>query len=178
MTSVDLHKAMTQLPSAKTPNTVTRAHITELFKILDRVLDLNDLSRVRGLRFSQHCLRQRVMYDICERITATTEEDDDRPVVVAFGAGMFSSCSRGHAPGPVKGVRKALRKRGVEMYDVNKDYTSQLCNCCHSKVVSMYSQGGGMAIHGVQRCLAATCMRKTCNCNANVALNNLYVFRT
>ena len=176
MSRADLHEAMTQLPSAKTPSTIAmKAHIAELFLILDRVLALNGLRRARGLRFSQHCLRQRVMYDICERITASAGEDD-RPVVVAFGAGMFSSCSRGHAPGPVKGVRRALRERGVEMYDVNEDYTSQLCNCCHSKVVPMYSQGGGMAIHGVRRCISATCMRKTLNRDANAALNILYVF--
>ena len=97
-------------------------------------------------------------------------------MVVAFGAGMFSSCSRGHAPGPVKGVRRALRERGVELYDVNEDYTSQLCNCCHGKVVPMYSEDGGMAIHGVRRCLSATCMRKTLNSDVNAALNILYIF--
>ena len=176
MSRAHLHEAMTELPSAKTPSTIAmRAHIAALFRILDRVLALNGLSRVRGLRFSQHCRRQRVMYDICERITAPAGKDD-RPVVVAFGAGMFSSCSGGHAPGPVKGVRRALRERGVEMYDVNEDYTSQLCNCCHSKVVPMYSQGGGKAIHGVRRCISATCMRKTLNRDANAALNILYVF--
>jgi hypothetical protein len=37
---------------------------------------------------------------------------------------MFSSCSRGHAPEPVKGVRQALRERGIEVHDVNEDYTS------------------------------------------------------
>ena len=175
MSRADLQEAMTQLPSAKTPSTFAMmAHLVELFLILDRVLALNGMRRVRGMRFSQHCLRQRVMYDICKRITDAGE--DDRPVVVAFGAGMFSSCSRGHCPGPVKGVRKALRERGVEMYDVNEDYTSQLCNCCHGKVVPMYNEGGGMVIHGVRRCLSATCMRKTLNRDANAALNILYIF--
>ncbi|RLN26509.1 hypothetical protein BBJ28_00024584, partial [Nothophytophthora sp. Chile5] len=178
MSRANLQEAMTQLPSAKTPSTFTMmAHLEQLFLILNRVLALNGLRRVRGLRFSQHCLRQRVMYDICDRITSPgAAVEDDRPVVVAFGAGMFSSCSRGHCPGPVKGVRRALRERGVEMYDVNEDYTSQLCNCCHGKVVPMYSQGGGMAIHGVRRCLSATCMRKTLNRDVNAALNILYIF--
>jgi transposase len=76
----------------------------------------------------------------------------------------------------VKGVRSALRRRRVETYDVNEDYTSQLCNCCHSKLVPMYSQGGGMAIHGVRRCISATCMRKTLNRDTNAALNILYIF--
>ncbi|RLN94995.1 hypothetical protein BBJ28_00019981, partial [Nothophytophthora sp. Chile5] len=189
MSRANLQEAMTQLPSAKTPSTFAMmAHLEQLFLILNRVLalnglrrvrglTLNGLQRVRGLRFSQPCLRQRVMYDICDRITSSgAAVEDDRPVVVAFGAGMFSSCSRGHCPGPVKGVRRALRERGVEMYDVNEDYTSQLCNCCHGKVVPMYSQGGGMAIHGVRRYLSATCMRKTLNRDVNAALNILCIF--
>ena len=88
-----------------------------------------------------------------------------------------SSCSRGHAPGPVKGVRKALQRRGVVVYDVNEDYTSQLCNGCHNKVVPMYSEGGAFAIWSVRRCLSATCMRKTLNRDVNAALNILYIFR-
>ena len=70
----------------------------------------------------------------------------------------------------------ALRKRGVEIYEVEEDYTSQLCNECKCKVVPMYSEGGGMAIHGVRRCLTATCMRKTMNRDVNAALNILYIF--
>jgi hypothetical protein len=176
MRRANLYEAMTQLPSAKTPCTLAMAmHISELFKILERVLQLNGRRRVRSLRFSQHCLRQRVMYDICKRITEGCEGDERRPVA-AFGAGMFSSSGKGHAPGPVKEVRKALRRRGVEVYDVNEDYTSQLCHCCHNKVVPMYSEGGEFAIHGVRRCLSATCMRKTLNRDINASLNILYIF--
>ena len=174
MSRAHLEEALNQLPSAKTPSTVLMlAHIAELFKILDRLLQLNGMRRVRGLRFSQHCLRQRVMYDICQRITASADPSDKRPVVVAFGAGMFSSCSRGHCPGPVKEVRKALRRRRI---DVNEDYTNQLCNCCHNKVVPMYSEGGGYAIHSVRRCTTATCKLMTLNRDLNAALNILYIF--
>jgi hypothetical protein len=60
----------------------------------------------------------------------------------AFGAGMFSSCPRSHATGPVKGVRRALQKRGIEVHDVNKDYTSHLCSSCHKKVKAVYTKGG------------------------------------
>lgn len=177
MSREHLQQALTELPSAKTPTSFgVQLHMTALFKILDRLLQLNGRRRVRSLRFSQHGLRQRVMYDICQRVTASPNNGDNRPVVVAFGAGMFSSVSRGHCPGPVKGVRRALRERGVEMYEVNEDYTSQLCNGCHCKVVPMYSEAGGHAIHGVRRCLAATCMRTTLNRDLNAALNIKYIF--
>ena len=96
----DLQQAFTELTSAKAPGSFgLQLHIDALFKILDRLLQLNGRRRVRSLRFSQHGLRQRVMYNICQRITAPVGEDE-HPVVVAFGAGMFSSCSRGHYPGP------------------------------------------------------------------------------
>jgi hypothetical protein len=80
---------------------------------------------------------------------------DLHPVVVAFGAGMSSSCSRSQAPGPVKDVRQALRERGIEVHDVNKHYTNQLCNSCHKKVKALYTQvgkeGGDKEVYGVRR---------------------------
>lgn len=50
-----------------------------------------------------------------------------------------------------------LRRKGVEGYDVNEDY-SQLCDGCHKMVVLMYSEGGEFAIHGVRHCLPAISM--------------------
>jgi hypothetical protein len=87
---------------------------------------------------------------------------DLRPVVVSFGAAKFNSCSRGHATGPVEGVRRALRERGVEhVHDAQKHYTNQLCNS-FSKAVPMYTEGGGpgrgkgKGVYGVRRCLTLT----------------------
>ena len=178
LAGAELQDQMTNLPSAKTPDPAMMIeHITALFLILDRVLALNGRRRVRDLRFSQHCRRQRVMGDICSRITSPVDEDDMRPVVVAFGAGMFSSSSRYHAPGPVKEVRTALRKRGVEVYDVEEDYTSQLCNSCHVKVVPMCQEGGRGEIYGVRRCTAAGCPRNIMNRDANAAMNILFIFK-
>jgi hypothetical protein len=97
------------------------AHLTELFKILDALLLHNGAWRVRGLRFTQYGLKQKVMHDICERIiTCNSDPKDTRPVVVAFGAGAFSASSGGQCSGPVKGVRRALQQKRVEMYDVKK----------------------------------------------------------
>lgn len=102
-TSSELTTALNQLPSAKIHSvSLLISHIRELYTILPAVVQLNCERRVRSLRFSQHCLSQRVMHDICNRILASDDPTDDRLVVVAFGAAMFSSCSRGHAPGPVK----------------------------------------------------------------------------
>jgi Putative transposase DNA-binding domain len=176
-----LTETLNNLPSAKTSSSAQmERHIRAVYQILDKILELNGKRRVRGLRFGQYVRRQKVMHDICTRIIANPDKSDTRKVVVAFGAGMFSSSSKGHAPGPVKGIRKALRRKNVEIYDVNEDYTSQLCHCCYEKLVPMYSEGGeegeGEAIHGVRRCLTTECVRKTLNRDINAAINILYVF--
>jgi hypothetical protein len=117
------------------------------------------------------------MHDICVRITeCNSDANDSRPVIVAYGAATFSASSSGQCAGPVKGVRKALRQHGVEMYDVYEDYTSQLCSCCHKKLEPMYSEGGEFAIHAVRRCLTANCKCKVWNRDLNAALNILHVF--
>jgi hypothetical protein len=117
------------------------------------------------------------MHDICERIiTCSSDPDGTRPVVVAYGAGAFSASSSGQCSGPVKGVRRALQQRGVEMYDVQEDYTSQLCSSCQMKMKPMYSEGGESAIHGVHRCITANCQCKLWNRDVNAALNMLNIF--
>ena len=89
------------------------------------------------------------MYDISSEYN-TGQEDDEREPVVAFGAGMFGNTAKDHSPGPMKSVRTALRRRRIEVYDINEDYTSQLCNLCHEKVVPICSEGWGIAIFGVR----------------------------
>ena len=59
--------------------------------------------------------------------------------MVAFETAIFSSCFKAHVSGPVKGVAMALKERGVQVYDVNEDYTSQLCNGCHNKIIPKFS---------------------------------------
>ena len=177
----NLADQLLNLPTAKTPDSVVlELHIQCLLQMFDKVLELNGKRRVRSLRFTQYGRRQRVMHDICERIVKKPTETDDRPVIVAFGDAGFSSSSLGHAPGPVKAVRKALRQKKVELYDVNEYNTSKLCHGCHKVLEPMYSEGGakkGEPIHGVRRCTTSEhCKRKTLNRDINAALNILHVF--
>ena len=62
------------------------------------------------------------------------------------------------------------------MYDVNEDYSSQLCSECHQKVEPMYGENSCGAIHGVRRCVTANCQRTLWNRDTNAALNILHIF--
>jgi hypothetical protein len=44
----------------------------------------------------------------------------------AFREGMFILCFRSYASGLVKSVRRTLMKWGVEVHNLQEDYTSQL----------------------------------------------------
>ena len=171
-------EAVLELPTAKTSSSaVMRVHISRLLALIDPILLHHGARRVRSMRFTQYGRKQKVMEEICDRIVrGGVSDEDERPVIVAFGAGMFSSCSSGHCPGPVKGVRKALRRRGEEVHDVNEDYTSQLCCCCHKRVEPMYGADDSGAIHAVRRCLNTECSRTVWNRDVNAALNIHFVF--
>jgi hypothetical protein len=144
-------------------------------EIAVELLDYYFKTRVRGLKFTQYGRKQKLMYDICKRICMPIR--NERPVIVAFGAGMFSSTSRGHCPRPVKGVRTALeRRRGVEVVDVNEDYPSQLCSECHQKVNPMYSENSREAIYSVRRCVTANCQHTLWNRDTNAARNIMHIF--
>ena len=78
----------------------------------------------------------------------------------------------------MKGVRKALRRHRFEVYDVNEDNTSQLCNGCKKKVEPMCFEGGHGAIYKVRRCVTADCIRTTLHRYLNAALDILYVLRS
>ncbi|GAB9474700.1 hypothetical protein Gpo141_00011818 [Globisporangium polare] len=60
------------------------------------------------------------------------------------------------------------------MNDVNEDYTSQLCNGCHGKVVSIYGKGGVWYIF--TECDAVYRMRKTLKRDVESAQNIRYIF--
>ncbi|GAB9473185.1 hypothetical protein Gpo141_00010341 [Globisporangium polare] len=59
------------------------------------------------------------------------------------------------------------------MHDGNEDHTSQLCNCCHGKVIPMCTARAGAWRFTECDASPATYMRKTMNRDVNAALNSL-----
>lgn len=172
-TEAGIQQALTELPTPKTHSAIAmRSHIAALFLIVVRVRNLYRQRRVLSLRFTQYVLGQRVMNDMCERIvTAPAKAGDTRPVMVAFGAAKFSSSTPGHPPAPVRGLRRALRDRGVVVHDIDEYNTSKLCHLCHLELSDMRGQGGGETIYAVRRCETVDCPCTILGRDANAAMN-------
>ena len=148
-----------------------RLHITALFKILEPLLAHEGAWRVRGVRFTQYGLQQKVSHDVYERILkGGADPHDTRPVIVAFGDAKFKSQM------PIKRTRNDLRRRGVEVWGLNEDYSSQLCSLCWQKLVPMYAANNGGAIHAVRRCLTPACSCTVWNRDRNAANNMFTIF--
>jgi len=170
-----LEEDMRSLPSGKT-GVIERFlfHFTELFRVLDQVLELNSKRRVREMRFTQYGKKQKVMHDICERVLRGGGfENDERRVTIAYGNATFTT--RGSLPGPVEAVRRELQRRGEDIHPVNEDYTSKLCSSCHQRLEPMLDEEG-RAIHAVRRCNFSECERRVWHRDVNACLNIMYVF--
>ena len=118
------------------------------------------------------------MNEICERILHGDKgqfEHDTRPTVVAYGAANFTVF--GKYSGPVEGIRRALRRRGEDMYLVNEAYTSKLCSSCHLELVPMFDETGH-AIHAVRRCETdqSECKCRVWHRDVNACLNIMHLF--
>ena len=132
--------------------------------------------RVKSLRFSQYVRKQKAMELLCDRVVkcgaGNKKIKDKRRVVVAFGAGFFSSSFKGNPPVPVRGLRKKLRQRGIEVYDVIENYTSQLCNVCNEKL-GKFRDPNGKDTYSVRYCQNILCSHSGMyfNRDVNAALN-------
>ncbi|CAG8627414.1 28884_t:CDS:2, partial [Racocetra persica] len=58
------------------------------------------------MRWKSYINRNKAYNKLCERIT-----NKNPRTIVAYGDGKFSSCSKGHVSGPIKGLYKELRRR-------------------------------------------------------------------
>ena len=61
-------------------------------------------------------------------------EYDKNRIVVAYGSAEFDPSSRGNAPGPTKSIKKALKRFGFTVVDMDEYLTSQKCCICHGQL--------------------------------------------
>jgi hypothetical protein len=123
-----------------------RKYLEYVLQHINALLEFYGKIRWRRLRWKGYIGRQKGYNIVSKRITA------GKPTtVVAFGAAGFSSSSRGHAAGPVKGLYQELKKR-CRTIKVDEFRTSMLCSECDVKL------DGFRRIWGVKRCNTTDCV--------------------
>ena len=130
MAQVDKHYAST-MPSSKVSTVDTyQIHLRSALASIPRFLPLFMKRNVRRLRWKGFMQRQRALDAACLKLTRK-----DPSTVLAFGAAGFSSTSRGHAPGPVRALRKRLA-RHAKMVLIDEFRTSKCCCQCHQELTA------------------------------------------
>ncbi|KAA8492852.1 hypothetical protein FVE85_9124 [Porphyridium purpureum] len=110
----NLVRAVNQLPSAKTPNTLLMlGHLSHLLNIVKRLVELSRRRRVWSLKFSAHCPVERIMCGICQRLLSEANSTIERHAVVSLEVGMFNRCSRGHRAGSLKDARSTIGEEAL-----------------------------------------------------------------
>lgn len=184
---------MRESPSAKTTTlTEIDCHVRYGLERMDACLSLRCSRKVRKLAFTTYCRRSRALSAEVKRIVALGQggETTPRPTVVAFGDAMFSSVSRGNAPGPVRQVASRLahfarqRPDKCALFMTSEFRTSQVCSKCGTRDLrgplsdedELCAGWGGIMqfrprrrIHGVRACQGPC--RTTWNRDVNAAHN-------
>jgi len=89
--------------------------------------------------------------------------------VVALGAAMFSHNSRGHAAGPVKQLRKQLKRRASQLRLIGEYNTSKVCHLCEGFF-------GGKQRWWSLRVCRDVCGGRVMSRDYNAAMNILAIF--
>ena len=113
------------LPTSKTPSkNVFLAHYQPSVAHYPVLHQFFGATRFRAAKFANYVGKQQALSELCRRILGKSRDWFHPDVVVAFGAGRFSSSSRGHASGPIKQLHRQLRRCTTRF--VNEFRTSQV----------------------------------------------------
>ncbi|CAI2201053.1 9018_t:CDS:2, partial [Funneliformis geosporum] len=88
--------------------------------------------RFRQIKFDNYVGKQKALSIICRKIIGNKKDHYSNSVVIAYGAGSFSSSSRGHASGPIKQLFAELKRRCCTRL-VSEFRTSQICSQCKDR---------------------------------------------
>ncbi|RLN94945.1 hypothetical protein BBJ28_00024901 [Nothophytophthora sp. Chile5] len=98
-------------------------------------------------------------------------------VLVGYGDWSRRDKITGHAPGPVKGFKRALKKRAT-VVPVDEFRTSKLCSCCHEflekALLPVKTEDGEFVLEetrNVLRCSSSACKATFWNRDVNAARN-------
>jgi hypothetical protein len=119
-----------------------QVYLRYLLPHLSTLLGFYGANRWCRQRFGSYIAKQKAYDVVCNRITK-----GDPNTVVFYGNAGFSSSSRGHAPGPVKEMRRQLAKRCTVRL-TSEFRTSAFCSRCHQPFTGRSPNG----IWGLKLC--------------------------
>ena len=120
--------ALGQTPSGVTSTAAYQVYLRAALALFPEQLMYEIPNRRRRLRFKSYVSKQKTLDRMCQAITA-----GDKKTVVAYGAGTFSSCSKGYAPAPNRGLRDRL-KLHAKVVMIDEYCTSKLCYKCKKEL--------------------------------------------
>ncbi|KAK9809094.1 hypothetical protein WJX72_009306 [[Myrmecia] bisecta] len=140
------------VPSAAVSTTTAlQAHITHHLTRLAQLADFWTARRVTRQRLGAYIQAQKAMDAVGVRFAGKQpRRQEDVQCIIGFGAGSFSSTSRGHAPGR-KEAWKQFLSRYAYVVLLDEFRSSMVCSACDGILKNVYDRTGRL-IYRIKRC--------------------------
>jgi hypothetical protein len=124
----DITTIEAEMPSSRVATLQLYSHHTKyVLQHLDTLVAFYGSKRHRRLRFDSYIGRAEAKEKIADKFVQDSEVQPQR-LLVAWGNAKFGQQSKGNASSPrATWLQAALRRRGVTVFEVPEDYTSQTC---------------------------------------------------
>jgi hypothetical protein len=129
----DIQTIETEMPSSRVGTLeLYTVHVEHIIKNLNTLTSFYCSKRHRRLRFDAYIGRDEAKEKIADKFVQDSEVSPEK-LLVAWGNAKFGQQSKGNASSPrATWLQANLRRRGVIVFEVPEDYTSQTCpklNC-------------------------------------------------
>jgi hypothetical protein len=145
------------MPCGKTNNLVDfTTHLKYCLKKLDKALEFHYKNPFRKWKFTKFIKEKKKFNQLCKMISDKEKIREPNKTLVGFGnwSNPKDSIIRGHRRGPVKKLKRELR-RWTKVVDVDEYRTSKLCCACHAETEKVSFNGS--KVNCVLRCKSNEC---------------------
>lgn len=148
---------------------------------VDELLDFHIRKPFRDLRFKRYISRQKAFNQLCQRLK---KAGGVNPLVGFgdYGCTSVSGVIKGHVRAPIKRLRAAFVKSGIESPYVDESYSSQVCSGCRDRLRMMrqpvMSRGRKYQVNAyeVLHCQNNVCHNTTVHRDVDAAKSILEIF--
>ena len=161
-----LYDSLLKTPTLKSPMLDDiKKSIKYFHNYIEDIFEIYFKHKITYYKWKTYIREQKAYDKITDELTGGNKNS-----IVVFGAGSFSSTSKGHISGPVKKLRKHLKKK-CNFVDENEYFTSQRCSKCLHFLKKQKKEDS----HFFQECSNILCGKKW-NRDINSARNIMLVF--